>query len=122
MTATRTPAATIHAVICELSAMGVWAICPGPGRIKLVCDTGMAPSEAVELAKSHKSALIDVLWPSIDEGLGSIDFAALDELDSADVPMCDRCTRFCDVQSLDNSWNCSHCDPHFGLTPVLRSV
>lgn len=40
--------------------------------------------------------------------------AMLDELEEVsfdDVPVCSR-GRYCDVQTLDDAWHCSHCDPN----------
>ena len=34
----------------------------------------------------------------------------LEEVDFDDVPVC-SCGRYCDVQTLDDKWHCSHCDP-----------
>jgi len=35
----------------------------------------------------------------------------LEEVDFDDVPVC-SCGRYCDVQTLDDAWHCSHCDPN----------
>lgn len=34
-----------------------------------------------------------------------------DEVDITSVPVCQRCSRYCDVQLMDDSWRCSNCDP-----------
>ena len=34
----------------------------------------------------------------------------LEEVDFDDVPVC-SCGRYCDVQTLDDCWHCSQCDP-----------
>ena len=34
----------------------------------------------------------------------------LEEIDFDDVPVC-SCGRYCDVQTLDDAWHCSQCDP-----------
>jgi hypothetical protein len=35
----------------------------------------------------------------------------LEEVDFDDVPVC-SCGRYCDVQTLDDAWHCSYCDPN----------
>lgn len=49
---------TITAVISELSRLGVSVSCAAPGALKLSCDQGDVPPEAIELAKQHKADLI----------------------------------------------------------------
>lgn len=34
----------------------------------------------------------------------------LEEVDFDEVPVC-SCGRYCDSQTLDDAWHCSHCDP-----------
>jgi hypothetical protein len=47
----------IH-VLAELRAMGVAASCTDGGQLRLLADTGDVPAVAVELARTHKAALL----------------------------------------------------------------
>lgn len=131
-------------LLSELSKLGVRAICPEAGKVKLVAITGNVPPEAVAMAKAGKPGLIEHFaqtsircpWCGsvnlIDEPAGircddcndlafvevggsiiRTDIVDTDiiEVDPADVPACDRCGNPCDVQSLDDAWHCSACDP-----------
>ncbi|GAA4455846.1 hypothetical protein [Novipirellula rosea] len=41
-----------------------------------------------------------------------------DEVDIELVPVCKRCSQYCDVQLMDDSWRCSYCDP--GVEAIRR--
>ena len=47
-------------------------------------------------------------WIIAAEAAAELD--ALEEVDFDDVPVC-SCGRYCDVQTLDDRWHCSHCNP-----------
>ena len=51
----------------------------------------------------------DDCWIIDAEGAAMLD--QLDEVSFDDVPVC-SCGRYCDVQTLDDAWHCSHCDPN----------
>lgn len=46
--------------------------------------------------------------PADDEADAGLDMV---ELDPSEVPACASCGRLCDVQSLDDRWHCTPCDP-----------
>ena len=52
---------TAAEAIDALSKMGVSVACPSPCRIRLTVPVGDVPSEAVALARDHKTELIDLL-------------------------------------------------------------
>ena len=48
--------------------------------------------------------------PWIINAEAAAELDALEEVDFDDVPVC-SCGRHCDVQTLDDKWHCSHCNP-----------
>lgn len=51
-----------------------------------------------------------VAVPEADPGVVAI-VEAFEELSPEDVPACDTCGRYCDVETLAGRWCCSRCDP-----------
>lgn len=81
--------------------------------IKLSAPRGVLTPDYVGAFRDHKPDIIRLL--RLAEGLPVDDDAAwllsLDEVDPADVPVCPLCGRYGDVQTLDDSWHCTPCDP-----------
>ncbi|TWT69452.1 hypothetical protein [Crateriforma conspicua] len=81
--------------------------------IKWSASKGIVTPGDVGTLRDHKPGMIRLL--RLAEGLPADDDAAqllsMDEVDPADVPVCDSCGRLCDVQRLDDAWHCSRCDP-----------
>ncbi|TWT69717.1 hypothetical protein [Crateriforma conspicua] len=66
----------------------------------------LSPPE--EEARIDDEANDDGPWIINTEAAAELD--ALEEVDLDDVPVC-SCGRYCDVQTLDDAWHCSHCNP-----------
>ncbi len=81
--------------------------------IKLSASKGIVTPEDVGTLRNHKPDVIRLL--RLADGLPIDDEAAaflvMDEVDPADVPVCESCGRLCNVQTLDDAWHCSPCDP-----------
>ncbi|MEM9367536.1 MAG: hypothetical protein AAGD07_16210 [Planctomycetota bacterium] len=49
--------------------------------------------------------------PWIINAEAAAELDSLEEVDFDEVPVC-SCGRYCDVQTLDDAWHCSQCDPN----------
>jgi len=103
---------TPDSLLADLSARGVVAVLAGD-EIKLRAPAGSLTDDDVVVLRDHKPDVLRLL--RLAEGLPIDDDAArllaMDEVDPADVPTCTSCGRLCDVQSLDDAWHCTPCDP-----------
>lgn len=71
-------------------------------------DFDREPLSAIEEEEPNGEAN-DGPWIISAEASALLD--ELEEVDFDDVPVC-SCGRYCDVQTLDDAWHCSHCDPN----------
>jgi hypothetical protein len=59
----------------------------------------------------EESATTDDDGPWVIDAEAAARLDELEEVDFDDVPVC-SCGRYCDVQTLDDAWHCSECDPN----------
>ncbi|KAA1258619.1 hypothetical protein LF1_11410 [Rubripirellula obstinata] len=71
-------------------------------------DFNQEPLSAVEEEERIDDEADDGPWIIDAEASALLD--ELEEVDFDDVPVC-SCGRYCDVQTLDDAWHCSECDP-----------
>ena len=72
-------------------------------------DFDREPLSALEEEEERiDDATDDAPWIIDAEAAALLD--ELEEVDLDDVPVC-SCGRYCDVQTLDDRWHCSHCHP-----------
>lgn len=106
---------TPETLLAGLSARGV-VVALDCGDIKLRGPAAAITDDDVVALRNHKRDVIRLL--RLAEGLPIDDEAAallaMDEVDPDDVPVCKSCGRLCDVQTLDDRWHCSPCDPNAG--------
>lgn len=67
-------------------------------------EESLSPNEEEERIDDDESDF----WIIAPETSALLD--ELEEVDFDDVPVC-SCGRYCDVQTLDDAWHCSECDP-----------
>lgn len=83
-------------------------------NIKLSASKGIVTPEDVGTLRDHKPDVVRLL--RLAEGLPVDEEAAallaMDEVDPADVPVCESCGRLRGVIRGDGSWYCSPCDPN----------
>lgn len=103
---------TPETVLSDFADRGIVIALAGDD-IKLSASKGVVTPEDVGTLRDHKPDVVRLL--RLAEGLPIDDEAAallgMDEVDPADLPACESCGRLCDVQTLDDRWNCSLCDP-----------
>ncbi|MCP4886803.1 MAG: hypothetical protein GY904_09340 [Planctomycetaceae bacterium] len=103
---------TPETVLSDFADRGIVIALAG-NDIKLSASKGIVTPEDVGNLRNHKPDVIRLL--RLAEGLPIDDEAAallaMNEVDPAAVPVCESCGRLCDVQTLDNRWHCSPCDP-----------
>ncbi|QDV44980.1 hypothetical protein Enr13x_48530 [Stieleria neptunia] len=103
---------TLLALLTDLSARGVIVTVAGDA-IELDAPADALTDDDVVALRESKPDIIRLL--RLADGLPVDDDAAatlaLDEVDPAGVPTCKSCGGLCDVQTLDDRWHCSHCDP-----------
>ena len=103
------------ALLGDLSARGIVVMVNGDS---LELD---APAESLTdgdlvVVRQFKPDIVRLLRLAgglpIDDGAARL--LAMDEVDPSDLPTCPSCGRLCDVQTLDDHWRCSPCDPDAG--------
>ncbi|WP_153556766.1 TubC N-terminal docking domain-related protein [Roseimaritima sediminicola] len=99
-------------LVDDLMGRGVYLTVAGDA-LELDAPPNVVTDADVEALRANKQAVVAIL--RLDAGLSITDadaeLLACEEIAPADVPMCDRCGRLCDVQTLAETWHCSHCDP-----------
>jgi len=99
-------------LLADFVARGVVVAIAGDD-IKLRAPAGSLTDADLDVLRDHKPDIIRLL--RLADGLPIDDTAArllaMDEVDPADVPTCTSCGRLCDVQTLDDAWHCTPCDP-----------
>jgi len=94
-------------ILLALDKLGVHVTSPGAGRIKLLSVSSEIPADAIELAREHRAALIEMLDRS------------------AKLPACSVCGGpILAIPTFDNFENieCVPCDRWIGCRPVSASL
>lgn len=99
-------------LLADLSSRGVIVAIAGDD-IKLRGPAGSLTEDDVVVLRSHKPDVLRRL--RLAEGLPIDDHAArlleMEDVDPTDVPTCSQCGQLCDVQTVDDAWHCTPCDP-----------
>lgn len=103
---------TVQALLTGLSARGVFVAVVGDS-IELDAPVGTLTDDDVVALRKSKPEIVRLLRLAgglpIDDDVARL--LAMDEVDPADVPTCTSCGQWCDVQTLDDTWHCTPCDP-----------
>ena len=103
---------TPQTVLTDLWSRGV-VIAPADNEISLRAPTGILGDQDVVFIRNHKREILGLLrlldGLPVDEEASAL--LAMEELDAEEVPACPDCNRLCNVQTLDDAWCCSKCDP-----------
>ncbi|WDQ19015.1 hypothetical protein [Rhodopirellula sp. P2] len=119
---------TPETLITGLVARGVRVSIDGDD-IKLGGRVAAITDDYLGMLRESKPEIMRLL--RLAEGLPGDDDAAqllaMDEVDPANVPTCLSCGQLCDVQTLDDVWHCTSCDPlaearRQGTEDLLRSA
>lgn len=106
---------TVEALLADLSARDVVVTVAGDS-IELDAPAGVLTDADLVALRNHKPDVLQSL--RLAQGLPIHDAAArllaMEEVEPDEVPVCSACGRFCDVQTCDDAWHCSICDPLAG--------
>lgn len=83
------------------------------GDLHYDAPSGVLSDADIDALKIAKPALLGLhlICEGDPEGMSADDLLGYVIANPSDIPLCDRCGRFCDVQTLAESWHCSNCDP-----------
>jgi len=104
-----------EALLVQLSNRG-FRFTLADGNIKMCGPFSGITSDEVVALRNAKPDIVRLLTllegqPANGEALRLL---AMDEVDPGAVPSCESCGRIRDVQTLDDQWRCSSCDPDSG--------
>ncbi|MDB4634096.1 hypothetical protein OAG76_01695 [Rubripirellula sp.] len=103
------------ALLTQLSNRGFW-VTLADGNIKIRGPVSGITSDEVVALQAAKPDIVRLLTLVDGQPVNgeASRLLAMNEVDPDEVPSCESCERFCDVQTLDDQWRCSPCDPDAG--------
>ena len=103
---------TVVELLFELESRGVMLFVDG-NNLEFDAPHGTLTDADIDVLRTAKPEILRLHRLSNDEPIDddAANLLSCVVVEPDDVPMCDRCGRFCDVQTLSGTWDCSNCDP-----------